>query len=44
MAREGARVAAEAVADILDWDETRVEQEVEDYLGVLVQRHGMNQN
>ncbi len=42
MGREGALVAAEAVADILDWDETRVEQEVEDYLGVLAQRHGMS--
>ena len=43
MAREGARVAAEAVADILDWDETRTEKEIEDYLNVLRERHGINQ-
>ena len=42
MAREGARVAAEAVADILEWDEARTEKEIEDYLNVLQQRHGIN--
>ena len=42
MAREGARVAADAVADILEWDQTQVEKEVEDYLGMLAHRHGIS--
>ena len=40
MAREGARVAAEAVADILQWDRTRVDQEVDDYLEYTATIHG----
>lgn len=40
MAREGARVAAEAVADILQWDGARVDQEVDDYLGYTATMHG----
>jgi hypothetical protein len=41
---EGARTAAEAVANILDWDESRVEQEIEDYLIMLSRRHGMDES
>jgi hypothetical protein len=44
MARKGARAAAEAVANILDWDESRVEQEIEDYLIMLSRRHGMDES
>jgi glycerol-3-phosphate dehydrogenase len=44
MAREGARVAAEAVADILDWDQTRIASEVDGYLKLLAHRHGVDEN
>jgi len=40
MAREGARVAAEAVADILQWDSSRVDKEVADYLDYTANIHG----
>ena len=41
MAREGAKVAAESVADILGWNSERIEKEVEHYLSVLERRHGI---
>ena len=41
MAREGARVAADAVADILGWDEARIDKEVNDYLAIIAHRHGV---
>jgi hypothetical protein len=41
MAREGARVAAESVSDILGWDEKRIDKEVNDYLGTIAHRHGV---
>ena len=40
-ARDGARRAAESVADILDWDHARVDQEVADYLEYLDRYHGV---
>ena len=39
MAREGAHKAAETVADILGWDEARIEKEVADYALVLERLH-----
>ena len=42
MAREGARVAADSVADILGWDEARIDKEVNDYLTVIAHRHGVS--
>ncbi|MBT5413639.1 MAG: FAD-dependent oxidoreductase [Rhodospirillaceae bacterium] len=39
MAREGAHKAAETVADILGWDEARIEKEVADYAHVLERLH-----
>ena len=41
MAREGARVAADSVSDILGWNEARIDKEVEDYLAILKRRHGV---
>ncbi len=38
-AREGARVAAETVADILGWDGARIEREVEAYQAYLGRTH-----
>ena len=37
--REAARAAAEAVADLLGWDEARVEREVESYRAYLAHTH-----
>ena len=37
--REAARAAAEAVADLLGWDEARVEREVEGYQAYLAHTH-----
>ena len=42
MAREGARVAADSVADILGWDEARIDKEVNDYLAIIAHRHGVS--
>ena len=39
MAREGAQKAAETVADILGWDDARIEQEVAAYAHVLERLH-----
>ena len=39
MAREGARTAAEAVADILDWSPRQVDAQVEQYLNHINERH-----
>ncbi len=39
MAREGAQLAAETVADILGWDEARIGKEVEAYAHVLERLH-----
>ena len=41
LAREGARVAAESVADILKWSPDKIEKEVEHYLSFLFHRHGV---
>ena len=38
--REAARTAADAVADLLGWDEARVEREVEAYQAYLAHTHG----
>ena len=40
-AREGARLAAETVAGVLGWDDTRIEREVADYLDYLQHYHGV---
>ena len=41
MAREGAQKAAETVADILGWDEARIDAEVEAYRAHIVHLHGV---
>ncbi len=41
MAREGAQVAAETVADIMGWDEARIEKEVADYHALIAHLHGV---
>lgn len=41
MGREGAQHVAEAVSDILDWDEGRIEKEVDDYLRLLERQHSI---
>ena len=38
--REAARAAADAVADLLDWDEARIDREVEGYQAYLAHTHG----
>ena len=40
-AREAARYAADSVADLLGWDEPRIEAEVADYLEYLDRQHGV---
>jgi glycerol-3-phosphate dehydrogenase len=42
MAREGARKAAETVADIMGWDEARIDREVADYHALIAHLHGVN--
>ncbi len=41
MAREGARKAAETVADIVGWDEARIDREVADYHALIAHLHGV---
>ena len=41
MAREGARKAAETVADIMGWDEARIDKEVADYHALIAHLHGV---
>ncbi|MFO0996062.1 MAG: FAD-dependent oxidoreductase [Alphaproteobacteria bacterium] len=41
MAREGARLAAETVADILGWDAQRIEREVVGYHAHIARLHGV---
>lgn len=41
MAREAAPRAAEAVADLMGWDATRVEREVTDYRALIARLHGV---